>query len=70
MLQVSIFDTIPVVVFRNKTRDSVEAWVCENVTALAEAKAQLQEMPHIEILTETDAHICRQGGAKFAAAVG
>lgn len=56
-LEVSPLGTLPVVMFRNTSTSSSEAWVCETAQRAREAVAELEAMPHITDVRLVDATV-------------
>lgn len=58
-LETSPFDSLPVIVFRNKSTGSVDALVCDNGMTASREVGQMLEKSHIEILAVTNAAVKR-----------
>lgn len=56
-LEVSMVGTLPVVMFRNTSTNSNEAWVCETAERAREAVAELEALPHITDVRAVDATV-------------
>lgn len=56
-LMVSALGTLPVVMFRNTSTSSDEAWVCETAQVARERAAELEAMPHISNVRLVDATV-------------
>ncbi len=59
LLETSIFDSLPVIVFENVSRGCVEAIVCDGRDTLEREVVRLREMPHIRIVTVKHAVVKR-----------
>lgn len=56
-ITVSAFGSVCTILYRNRSTNQTQVWVCENKQTALTAKKHLRTMSHIEIIDVTDSHL-------------